>query len=584
MTSLTNKLSEIVGAAFEAQGLDSKLGVVRVSDRPDLAQFQCNGAMAAAKIAKKNPREVAQAVVDTLLSDDLFSKVEIAGPGFININLADSFLEDYLTNLDNYGVAQARAPEKMVFDYGGPNAAKSLHVGHLRAAIIGNALRHIFKFKGHDVLGDIHLGDWGTQMGMLIGDYIREGQADLLMQADPKNADDVEKIMADFSVRYPKASSAAKEDEALMQEARDITARLQNKEQPFFDMWQKIRDISLADMSVIYSRLSVVFDLWKGEADVNDYIPPMVEDFKVRNIAYEDQGAMIVDVALEDDNKKIPPLILTKSDGAALYSTTDIATIIERMKLYNPSRILYVVDQRQALHFEQVFRVVRKADIVTKNTELTHAGFGTMNGTDGTPFKTRAGGVMPLKDFINQAVEKACARLDEAQLAEDIDAQEREDIAEKVGLAAIKFADLQNPRQSDYIFDIDRMISFEGKTGPYLLYQTVRIKSLLKKAKNQNVNFEKSSFIIQEADRDLALLLGEFSDAIDLSIQHYAPHYLCDYIYKLAQAFSSFYGSCHILSEEDEALRDSRLLLSQKTADALEQGLSLLGISVPDRM
>ena len=610
MTSIAKKLSNILGDAFEAQGLPRELGLVRVSDRPDLAQFQCNGAMAAAKLAKKNPREIAQSLTEYLSArhsgegrnlelskDDLerdpdlcrddnnviiFSSIEIAGPGFINLNVTDEFLRDYLSTLENLGVETVGDERKIILDYGGPNAAKSLHVGHLRSGIIGTALRHIFLHKGYDVLGDIHLGDWGTQMGMLIGDYLRNNEQALITDADPDNMDDVKRAMADFSVRYPKASSEAKANPDLMQEARDITLKLQNKEEPYFTIWKNIRSLSLADMKVIYDKLNVTFDLWKGEADVNDLIAPMVKDLKERKIAYESDGALVVGVETNEDKKKVPPLILTKSDGAALYSTTDIATIMERVNLYQPTRIIYVVDQRQSLHFEQVFRAVKKADIVDNDLELTHAGFGTMNGTDGTPFKTRSGGVMPLKDFIDDAVAKALARLDEVNLAEEITPDEREDIANKVAIAAIKFADLQNPRQSDYIFDLDKMTGFEGKTGPYLLYQAVRIKSLLKKASQEN--FKNAPLKIEEQDRNLILLMGEFSDTLDLTMTHYSPHYLADYLYRLAQAFSSYYGNVHILSENDEALRHSRLLLIEKTSAYLTQGLALLGIEIPERM
>lgn len=608
MTSIAQNLSKIVGAAFEAQGLAAELGLVRVSDRPDLAQFQCNGAMSAAKQAKKNPREVAQAVVDyfqqchsgegqnpsssdpDLRRDDgmgegnIFSKIEIAGPGFINLNLTDGYLQNYLTTTQNFGVEQTDEDRKIILDYGGPNIAKAMHVGHLRSAIIGDAVRRMMVFKGYEALGDIHLGDWGTNMGMLIGDYVREGEQDLVLNINLDDSQAVQKIMDDFSVRYPKASAAAKEDAALMEEARAITVKLQDKEVPYYPIWQKIREISIHGMKKTYGALGVEFDLWKGEADVHDYIAPMVDDLKAKKLAYTSEGACVIDIEKNDDKKEIPPLILYKSDGAVLYGTTDMATIIERVKLYNPDKIVYIVDQRQSLHFEQVFRASRKAGIVNDNTELTFAGFGTMNGKDGKPFKTREGGIMRLEDLIAMAVDKAVARLNEANLADDIQDEERKDITYKVAVAAIKFADLQNQRQSDYIFDLDRMTSFEGKTGPYLLYQTVRIKSLLQKARNQNIEFENAELIIQEKDRNLALLLGEFSDALNLSIQNYAPHYLCEYIYRLAQAFSSFYGNCHILSEDDEALRSSRLLLCQKTANQLEKALGLLGIFVPLRM
>jgi arginyl-tRNA synthetase len=583
MTSIAHKLSELLGAAFVEVGLPVELGLVRVSDRPDLAQFQCNGAMSAAKLAKKNPREVAQGIVELLSGNDIFSKIEIAGPGFINLNVMDEFLQNHLQNFNNFGIELTQEGKNIILDYGGPNIAKPLHVGHLRSAVIGNSLRKIIKFKGYNVLGDVHLGDWGTQMGMLISDYLRTGEQNLILEADANDPISVKKIMADFSVRYPKVSTAAKENFQLMQEARDATVKLQDKCEPYYTIWQKIRDVSVANMKVTYDELGVVFDLWQGEAGVHDYIEPMVQEMLKKDVAQDSKGALVVFVENADDTKEMPPLILKKSDGAVMYGTTDCATIIERMKLYDPAKIIYIVDQRQSLHFEQVFRTVRKASIVNDNVELTHAGFGTMNSPDGKPFKTRAGGVMPLSDFIVLAKEKAKLRLSEAKLLDDLSEDEFSDITNKVAIAAIKFADLQNQRQADYIFDIEKMTSFEGKTGPYLLYQAVRIKSLLAKASDQNISID-GDIIIEDSDRNLALLLGEFPDVLDLTIRSYAPHHLCEYVYKLAQAFSSFYGNCHILSESDEKLRTSRLSLCKKTAEQLEQILSLLGIEVPERM
>ncbi|MEM6811558.1 MAG: arginine--tRNA ligase [Pseudomonadota bacterium] len=582
MTSLTDILSDIVGVAFEAQDLPKELGEVRVSDRPDLAQFQCNGAMAAAKIAKTNPREIAQKITNYLSENEIFAKVEIAGPGFINLDLTDEYLSKFILEQNHFGVANLGSQETVVLDYGGPNIAKAMHVGHLRAAIIGDALRRIMNFAGYKTLGDVHMGDWGTHLGMLIGDYMRENKQSIVLDADIQNESDVQNLMNDMATRYPKASGAAKEDEALMQEARDITMKLQNKEEPYYQIWQKIREVSVAGMKKTYGQLGVHFDLWKGEADVHDYIAPMVEKLKEKGFAIEDDGAIIVPLAANDDNKKIPPMILYKRDGAVMYGTTDCATIVERMKLYNPDRIIYIVDQRQALHFEQLFRTVRKSSIVSDQTELTHAGFGTMNGKDGKPFKTREGGVMRLEDLIQMGIEKANKRLEDANLSDDLSQEEHDDIAHKVAIAAIKFADLQNPRQADYIFDLDKLTSFEGKTGPYLLYQAVRIQSLLRKADTSDL--DRQDLSIQESDRSLALLLSEFPDAISLTIRHYAPHHLCDYLYRLAQAYSSFYAQCHILSEDNESLRQSRLSLSKRTFETLQKGLEILGIEIPERM
>ncbi len=581
MTSLTHKLSDIVGQVFESIGLPRKLGDVRISDRPDLAQFQCNGAMAAAKIAKTNPREIASKIVEKLSQNPLFEKIDIAGPGFINLNITDTAIQDHLQNSKNFGVELTDDDSNIILDYGGPNIAKSMHVGHLRAAIIGDALRRIMNFVGYKTLSDVHLGDWGTHMGMLIGDYMRNDEQDIVTNTDTSNANQVQNLMEDMAVRYPTASGAAKSDDALMQQARDITLKLQHKEEPYYTIWQKIREVSVEGMKQTYGRLGVHFDLWKGEADVHDYIAPMVESLKKDGYAMEDDGAIIVPLEQNDDNKKIPPMILYKRDGAVMYGTTDCATIVERVKLYDPSRIVYLVDQRQSLHFEQVFRTVKKSGIVGDDIELTHAGFGTMNGQDGKPFKTREGGVLRLSDLIQTATNKAIDRLADANLAANMDEEEYKDVAKKVAIAALKFADLQNPRQTDYVFDIDKFISFEGKTGPYLLYQTVRIKSLLSKAKDFDTN---TALHLQEQDRALALILTEFPDAISLTLRHYSPHHLCDYIYRVAQAYSSFYSQCHILSEEDEVIRQSRLHLSKMTVDILEKGLGILGIETPTRM
>ena len=576
MTSLANKLSEIVGAAFAAQGLDADLGTVRVSDRPDLCQFQCNGAMAAAKQAKKNPREVAQGVVDFLQNRDEFSKLEIAGPGFINLDITDAFLQSHLADIaadDRAGLPNIGAGQTAVLDYGGPNIAKPMHVGHLRASIIGDALRRIMKFAGYHTIGDVHMGDWGTPMGMIL--------SELELQND-----DAPVTMERLAEIYPKAAADCKADEARMELARAATKKLQDGDETYTKKWREFIDVSIAGMKANFDALGVHFDEWKGEADAHQFIAPMIEDLKAKGIATLDDGALIVNVAREDDRKEIPPLILLKSDGAVMYSTTDLGTIIDRMQAHNPDKIIYIVDQRQSLHFEQVFRTARMGGLVGEDTpELTFAGFGTMNGTDGKPFKTRAGGVMRLEDLISMGIEKADKRLDEANLAADIDDTERAEIARKVGLAAIKFADLQNQRQSDYVFDLDRMTSFEGKTGPYLLYQAVRIQSLLRKAKEQGLDIAVPADLkVDDADRKLALLLAELPDHFANTLKAYAPHILCDYAYKLAQEFSSFYGNCHILSEEDEALRASRLALCEMTHKQLVLLLDVLGISVPARM
>ena len=634
MKSLTQKLSDIVGAAFVDAGLDAVYGAVRVADRPDLAQFQCNGAMVAAKKAGKNPREVATSIRDILYklnpniafgslaevdandiygviksetatfgtyvsSKSPFSYIEIAGAGFLNFKITDEYLNEHLNEISKdsrRGVPDLGHGQIVVVDYGGPNIAKAMHVGHLRAAIIGDSVRRIMSFVGYKTLGDVHMGDWGTHMGMLIDDYITKNETALVMNTDLSSQSSIDSLMEDMAERYPRASGAAKENPDIMARALDATVKLQNKEEPYYSIWQKIRDVSVLGMKSNYDLLGVHFDLWKGEADVHDYIPLMVDDLREKHIAVESDGAWIIPVARNDDKKEFPPLILYKRDGAVMYGTTDMATILERVKLYNPDKIIYVVDQRQSLHFEQLYRAARMGGLVRDDVELTHAGFGTMNGTDGKPFKTRAGGVMRLDDLIAMGIDRANARMDEANIAKDMGVDERADIAHKVAIAAIKFADLQNARHADYVFDIDRLTSFEGKTGPYLLYQAVRIKSLLKKADfiappllhlppmdGGEEGWGGLMFQL-EHEKSLALLLTELPESIEAALKNYAPHYIADYAYRLAQGFSSFYGNCHILSESDEALRQSRLTLCHETYKNLELALGLLGIGIPDRM
>lgn len=561
------------------------MGRVTVSDRSDLAQFQCNGAMAAAKRVGKNPCEVATMVTTTLQDDPIFTNVNIAGPGFINLNVTDAFLASWVGERaaePRLGVDNTGAGQTVVLDYGGPNIAKAMHVGHLRAAIIGDSVRRIMAHAGYKTLGDVHLGDWGTNLGMLIDDYITSGETGLILDADINNPNIVVTLVDDMATRYPRAAQAAKDNPAIMDRARAAAVKLQNKEAPHYPLWEKIREISILDMKKNYQALGVHFDLWKGEADVHDYIAGMVEDLRGKGLAVESDGAWIVPVARDDDKKEIPPLILYKRDGAVMYGTTDMATIVERVQLYDPAKIIYIVDQRQSLHFEQVFRAVRLGGIAPGNVELTHAGFGTMNGPDGKPFKTREGGVMRLDDLIGMARQKAHKRMEEAHVAEDMPPQEKEDVAHKVAIAAIKFADLQNARQADYVFDLDRLTSFEGKTGPYMLYQAVRIKSLLKKADHDMASAAK--IIIDDVDRPLALMLCELPDAIEAAVKNYAPHYLCDYAFRLSQGFSSFYGNCHILSETAPDLRASRLALCSETFKRLALVLGLLGIDIPERM
>lgn len=585
MSSLIAQLSDILGQVFESEGLDKALGRVIVSDRPDLAQFQCNGAMGAAKAAKKNPRAVAESVSAKLKDNKIFAKIDIAGPGFINLTLTDDALKNYITTMANNarcGAESVEHKETIMLDYGGPNVAKPMHVGHLRSSIIGDSIRRILQFHGHHTIGDIHMGDWGTQMGMMISELE-------LMHPDWVYFDESytgeypsEPVvsMEDFEEIYPRVSALCKTDEARLELSKKATVDLQNKRRGYYALWQQFVQISLQSMKANFTALNVHFDLWKGETDVHDLIAPMVDDMRQRGYAVESDGATVVHVKKNDDNKEYPPLILYKRDGGVLYGTTDLATLVERVRDYNPSRVLYIVDKRQSLHFEQVYRAAKLTGIVREEVELTHLGYGTMNGPDGKPFKTRAGGVLKLEDLIAMGRDKALQRIEEVHAGEGFPQTEKEDIAMKVAIAAIKFADLQNSFSADYVFDLDRMTSFEGKTGPYLLYQAVRIKSLLEKAGYK----AGGQILIADVDRPLYLMLSELPEVIENAARNYTPHVICDHAYKLAQAFSSFYGNTHILSEADPVQKQSWLTLSAMVLAQLELMLGLIGINIPQRM
>lgn len=588
MTSLVHKLSDMVGAAFVASGFPRELGRVMVSDRPDLAQFQCNGAMAAAKTAKKNPREVAQAVVERLLKNPVFSKIEIAGPGFINLNVTDAYLGEHLQSVSGNarcGVPTTGDGRTIILDYGGMNVAKAMHVGHLRPTVIGDALKHIVQFSGYRAQGDIHMGDWGLPMGQIISELEIRYPEWPYFKADcmgpyPSDAPFSYELLEQI---YPEASNACKTDPARLEKARKATAELQDGRPGYRALWNHFMTLSMADIRRNIEPLGVQFEIWKGESDVNDLIVGLALDLKKAGIAVESDGALVIPVAEEGDNKEMPPLMFYKSDGAVTYGTTDLATIYDRVKAhYDLAGLIYVTDKRQNLHFEQVFRAAKKADYVEGIT-LAHVGFGTLNGPDGKPFKTRDGGVMRFDMLLSMAMEKARERLKEADLAQDMPAAEKEDTARKVAVAAIKFADLSNQTHVDYKFDLDQMTRFEGRTGPYLLYQAVRIKSLLKKAADQG-DRPAAQFSIREEDRALALVLTQLPEAFNAALLHNAPYHLCDYTYRLAQQFSAFYASCHILSEQDKNLRAGRLALCMQTYAQMELVLSLLGISIPERM
>ncbi|MEL7491150.1 MAG: arginine--tRNA ligase [Pseudomonadota bacterium] len=586
--TLTNDLSAIVGDVFESEGFDRALGRVRVSDRPDLAQFQCNGALAAAKMAKKNPHAIGEALAAQLRENTIFASVDLAGPGFINLTLADDFLGgriDALLADERLGAWRHEPAEAIVMDYGGPNVAKPLHVGHLRSAIIGEALKRLFRFAGDTVVSDIHLGDWGLQMGQLISElelrqpdlpYFEEGAEGPFPSEPPISLADLEEL-------YPAASKACKEDKARADLARRATKALQSGRPGYRALWRHFVDLSVAAMRQNYEDLEVTFDLWKGEADADALVPEVVSDMTNKGLVEASDGAQIVRVARDTDKKEMPPLMLVNSEGAVGYHTTDIATILDRKREIDPDRILYIVDNRQSLHFEQVYRATAMAGYFEED-RLEHLNFGTMQGQDGKPFKTREGGTLKLRDMIDLVSARARARLEEGDLAAGCSEEETSDIARKVGVAALKFADLSNQRISDYIFDLDRFTAFEGKTGPYLLYASVRVRSVLRKAQDAGAGSPGRVVLSQQEERDLALTLCAFPDAMRSAYEKRMPHHLCEHAYALAQRFSKFYAACRIVDEKDEALRRSRLSLASAAGRQLDLVIELLGFSAPERM
>lgn len=600
MNDLKRSLSEAASAAFQAAGLPPEFGRVTASDRPDLADFQCNGALAAAKSAKRNPREIATQVVEILKNDPRLSSVEIAGAGFINLRVSDEALSVRAREIAadaRTGAQVLDAPRRVLIDYAGPNVAKPMHVGHLRASIIGESIKRLYRFRGDEVLGDAHFGDWGFQMGLLISAILDEDAAiaalvqklpETAAGADPAdvaalNAElDARISLADLDRIYPAASLRQKEDAAFKERARKATAELQNGRYGYRVLWSHFVKVSRVALEREFHALGVDFDLWKGESDVNDLIEPMVGQLEAKGLLVEDQGARIVRVAREDDKQDVPPLLVVSSEGSAMYGTTDLATILDRRQSFDPHLILYCVDQRQALHFETVFRAAYLAGYAEEGS-LEHIGFGTMNGTDGKPFKTRAGGVLKLHDLIEMAREKARERLREAGLGAELSEEAFEETAHKVGVAALKFADLQNFRGTSYVFDLDRFTSFEGKTGPYLLYQSVRIKSVLRKAAEAGATAGEI-IIGEQAERDLAMLLDAFEGALQEAYDKKAPNFVAEHAYKLAQSFSKFYAACPIMSADSDALRASRLALAETTLRQLELALDLLGIEAPERM
>ncbi len=581
---LTNELEQ----AFEKAGYDTTYAKVTLSNRPDLCEYQCNGAMAAAKAYRKAPIMIANDVVNILKDCTCMEQVEAVNPGFINIILSADFVADYLKEMctkEKLGVEEPEEVKTIIVDYGGANVAKALHVGHLRPAIIGESVKRIGKYAGHNVIGDVHLGDWGSQMGLVMME-LKKRQPDLPYFDDDFTGEypaEAPFTIEELGEIYPTASAYAKEHEDFKEEALQATFLLQNGHRGYTALWKHIMNVSLPDLKENYGNLNVEFDLWKGESDAKPYIADMVEYLKKEGYAHEDQGALVVDVKEDTDTKEVPPCMILKSDGAALYATTDLATMVEREKDYKPDLMVYVTDKRQEMHFEQVFRCAKKTGIVREETKLKHIGFGTMNGKDGKPFKTRDGGVMNLGDLVADINSKMYEKIAENHAIEEAEAK---DTAKKVGLAALKYGDLSNQASKDYVFDVDRFISFEGNTGPYILYTIVRIKSILAKYAELGKEVEACELrgAVNASEKALMLEVAKFNSVVEVAYEELAPHKICAYIYDLANAFNRFYHETKILSEEDEATQAGFIALLSLTKRVLVACIDMLGFEAPERM
>ena len=594
MKTLIDLITEQVTNAFTGQGYDAKYGKVTLSNRPDLCEYQCNGAMAAAKEYKCAPFMISDKIAQALAENELFESVESVKPGFINMKVSPAYLAKYVSDMKadegRFGCDKAAHPKTIIVDYGGANVAKPLHVGHLRSAVIGESIKRIGKFMGHNMIGDVHLGDWGLQMGLIIVE-LKERKPDLVYYDEsytgeyPKEAPFTISELEDI---YPTASKKSKEDEAFREAAMEATSQLQAGRRGYRALLAHILDVSVTDLKKNYDNLNVSFELWKGESDAQPYIPDMVQMMKDKGFAYMSEGALVVDVKEDTDTKEIPPCIILKSDGASLYSTTDLATIVMRMQDYNPDAIIYLTDQRQSMHFVQVFRCARKTGLVGPDVELTHIGFGTMNGKDGKPFKTRDGGVMRLEYLLDEINEEMLKKITENQKEKenlDISEEEAKQTAKTVALAAVKYGDLSNQASKDYCFDIERFTSFEGNTGPYILYTIVRIKSILKKYTAKN-SLPDAPILGEHSasEKNLMLVLSRFNAMMENAYEEKAPHKICAYIYELANAFNGFYHETKILSEEDFKVQASYIGLLVLTKNILETCIDVLGFSAPDRM
>ena len=588
MKTIPELIAEELKGAFAAAGFDEKYAMVTRSNRPDLCEFQCNGAMACAKVYKKKPIDIANAVLEQAKDSTMFSEISAVMPGFINIRLNPVWLAGHIQKISEdkkFGLNEAAYPETIIVDFGGANVAKPLHVGHLRSAVIGESVQRLARYMGHRVISDVHLGDWGLQMGLIITE-LQERKPDLVYFDQDYSGDFPEEApftISELEDIYPAASKKSKEDEAFAERAHQATLKLQQGYAPYRALWRHIMNVSLKDLKKNYDNLNVHFDLWKGESDADPYIPALIQDFIDKGLAYESNGALVVDIAEEGDSREYPPCIIRKSDGAALYATSDLATLVQREQDYQPDRYIYVVDKRQELHFIQVFRAAKKAGIVPQETKMIFLGFGTMNGKDGGPFKTREGGVMRLEYLIRDINEAVCEKIREK---DKVPEEEIEETSRKVALAAVKYGDLSNQATKDYVFDIDRFTSFEGNTGPHIQYMVVRIKSILARYAEEKGSLPDLRIRTagSDSEKKLMLSLSRFGETIESAFAETAPHRVCQYMAETADAFNDFYLENKILAEPNEEKKAGFISLIRLTGMILDTCMDLLGIESPEHM
>lgn len=589
MEKILELISREVEQAFTANGYDPKYGRVTLSNRPDLCEYQCNGAMAAAKEYKCAPFLISDKIAESLSGNEMFASAESVKPGFLNLKLDAEYLAGYLRQMSadeqRLGCEKSKAPRTIMIDYGGPNVAKPLHVGHLRSAIIGESVKRIGRFMGHTMIGDVHLGDWGLQMGLIITELEERKPELVYFKEDYEGAypEDAPFTISELEDIYPAASAKSKEDESYKEAAMQATYELQQGRKGYQALLTHILNVSVSDLKRNYENLHVSFELWKGESDAQPFIPEMVQKMKDDGFAHMSEGALVVDVKEDTDTKEVPPCMILKSDGASLYNTTDLATIVWRMRDYCPDEIIYVVDKRQELYFTQVFRCARKTGLVSPETDLKFLGFGTMNGKDGKPFKTREGGVMRLEYLVNEINEEMYKKISDNHTVEE---EEGRKTAKMVALSAIKYGDLSNQAAKDYIFDVERFTSFEGNTGPYILYTIVRIKSILKKYQEQKTLPDGATILAAHSESEKALMLeiSKFNSMMESAFADTAPHKVCAYIYDLANAFNHFYHETKILAEQDEMVQAGYICLLELTKRALEICIEVLGFEAPEKM